>query len=134
MKTQDHELDTLIRAALSAEERTMFDRLGEPSLPELMTESFRGRRRWINVYATVVTFAFFGLAVVSAVKIFQTDEVVDILRWGLGFGLGLAVSLALKVWFWLDMQRHSLSREIKRIELAVAHLAHELNSHKGPSS
>ena len=134
MKTQDQELDTLIREALSAEERAVFDRLGEPSLPELMTESFRGRLRWLNVYATVVTFAFFALAVVSAVKIFQTDEVVTMLRWGLGFGLGLAVSLALKVWFWLDMQRHSLSREIKRIELAVAHLASELKSPGAPQA
>jgi hypothetical protein len=132
MKTQDHELDTLIREALSAEERAVFDRLGEPSLPELMTESFRGRLRWINVYASVMSFIFFTLAIVSAVKIFQTDEVVVILRWGLGFGLGLAVSLALKVWFWLDMQRYSLSREIKRIELAVAHLASELKSPGAP--
>ncbi|MEW4571028.1 DUF6768 family protein [Tautonia sp. JC769] len=134
MKTQDHELDTLIREALSAEERAVFDRLGEPTLPELMTESFRGRLRWINVYASVMSFIFFGLAIVSVVKIFQTDEVVEILRWGLGFGLGVAVSLALKVWFWLDMQRYSLSREMKRIELAVAHLASELKSHRGSSS
>lgn len=131
MKTNDSKLDTLIRDALSAEDRELFDRLGEPSLTELMTESYRGRLRWMNVCATIVTFAFFALAVVSVVKILQAEEVAEMIRWGLGFASGLAVSLALKVWFWLDMQRHALSREIKRVELAVAHLAVELRSRNG---
>lgn len=134
MKTPDKEFDTLIRDALSAEEREVFDRLGEPSLPELMTASFHGRLRWMNVYATVWSFAFFALAVVSVVKFFQTDELITMLRWGLGFGLGLGMSMMLKVWFWLNMQRHSLSREIKRVELAVAHLAGELRSRGGPEA
>lgn len=132
MKTDGKEFDTLIREALSAEEREVFDRLGEPSLPQLMIETFRGRLRWMNVYATVMTFAFFGLAIVSAVKILQADEVAEMLRWGLGFIAGLAVTLALKVWFWLEMQRHSLTREIKRVELAVAHLAGQLRHPRGP--
>lgn len=128
MTTNGKELDALIREALSTEEREVFDRLGEPSLPAMMIGGFRGRLRWMNFYAMLMTFAFFALAVVSVVKIFQAEEVADMLRWGVGFAFGLAGTMALKVWFWLEMQRFALSREIKRVELAVAHLAGELRS------
>jgi hypothetical protein len=132
MTTEGKPLDALIREALSREEAALFDRLGEPTLPDMMLETFRGRRRWLNVYISLVTFVFFGLAVLSVVRIFQAEEVAEMLRWGVGFGLGLSVSLALKVWFWLEMQRHATSREIKRVELAVAHLAAELRATRTP--
>ena len=33
---------------------------------------------------------------------------------------------ALKFWFWMEIHRHSLLREIKRVELQVAHLGAQL--------
>lgn len=131
MKTTDNQLDTLIREALSAEDRALFDRLGEPSLTDMLTETYRGRLRWVNLYTTVISLAFFALAVVSAVQIFQAEEVAEMIKWLLGFIAGLAITLSSKVWFWLEMQRHATSREVKRVELAVAHLAADLRSRNG---
>lgn len=128
MTTNGKDFDVLIREALSTEEREVFDRLGEPSLPAMMIGGFGGRLRWVNLYASLLTFAMFGLAVFSVVKIFQAEEVAEMIRWSVGFAFGLASSLGLKVWFWMQMERYALSREIKRVELAVAHLAGELRS------
>jgi hypothetical protein len=128
MKTDDRRLDTLIREAMSREDAELFDRIGEPSLPDLLTESFRGRLRWLNLFGFVLTFACFGLAAFCAVMVLRADEATTMLRWGLGFAFGLVSLSALKLWFWLELQRHALTREIKRVELAVAHLAGELRS------
>ena len=134
MKANGKELDTLIREALSREELEIFDRLAEPSLPDLLTEHFRGRLRWLNLYGFVLTFVFFGLAVYCAVRLFQTDELAVLLRWGVGLLACMLAVSGLKLWFWMEMQRHALTREIKRVELAVAHLAGELRSRGGPAS
>lgn len=134
MKTHDQELDTLIRDALSAEDRALFDRLGEPSLPKLITDTFRGRLRWMNALAILYTLVFFGLAIYCAVMVFQTEDVASMLRWGLGLLICIFFVAFLKLWFWLEIQRHALSREIKRVELAVAHLASELRSPGAPQT
>ncbi|QDV38808.1 DUF6768 family protein [Tautonia plasticadhaerens] len=132
MTTDGKELDALIREALSREEAALFDRLGPPSLPDLLTETFRGRFRWINLFGGLLSFVFFGLAVSCAVMIFRTDDVPRLFRWGLGFSFSISAVLGLKLWFWMEMQRHATSREVKRVELAVAHLAAELRAGRAP--
>jgi hypothetical protein len=120
-KSQD--LDTLIRDALSREEAELFDRLGEPSLPELLSETFRGRRSWLMWLTGLVTAVFFGLSIYCAVQFFGADDVPTMLRWGVGLLFCLLAVMANKTWSWMEMQRVAISREIKRLEVAVAHLA-----------
>jgi hypothetical protein len=133
MTTEDKQLDALIREALSREEAALFDRLGPPSIPDLLTETFRGRLRWLNLFGGLLSFVFFGLAVYCAVMIFRTDALPAMIRWGLGFAFCLSAVWGLKLWFWMEMQRHATSREIKRVELAVAHLAAELRATRAPN-
>ncbi len=45
------------------------------------------------------------------------------LRWQVGFLFCTFVSLTGKIWYWLETGRLSTVREIKRLELLVAHLA-----------
>ena len=37
----------------------------------------------------------------------------------------LAAVMGMKIWHWMEMQRHALTREIKRVELQVANLAND---------
>lgn len=46
--TRGDDVDSLIREALRAEDVSELDALGEPGLPEIVTEVFRGRLRWIG--------------------------------------------------------------------------------------
>ena len=123
-KTPDRrDLDTLIRDALSQEEAELFDRLGEPSLPELVSATFRGRRSWLMWLTGFVTAVFFLLSIYCAVRFLGTDDLPTMMRWFAGLTFCLMAVLANKTWSWMEMQRIAISREIKRLELAVTHLA-----------
>ena len=34
----------------------------------------------------------------------------------------------LKIWYWMEMNRHTLTREIKRVELQIAELVHKVEN------
>lgn len=122
MTPRDNDVDTLIREALSQEEAEFFDRLGEPSVPEMLSDAFRGRHWWLNVLGGLLTLAAVIATFYCAVRFFGTVDLGERLGWGIGIVSGLVFTMALKVWYWLEMQRNSLTREIKRLELQVAHL------------
>lgn len=96
------------------------------SVFEMIGESFRGRNRWLTVYAFVWTFAFLGLTILCAVRFLQLDadtaSTKELIGWAVGFAASLMTIGLLKIWFWLDMQRHATTREIKRLELAITQM------------
>ncbi|WP_165235782.1 DUF6768 family protein [Aquisphaera insulae] len=126
MKTSDRDFDELLGEALSREEADIFERLGKPSVFDLVTDTFRGTMRWLNILAYVFTIVLFGLGVVCLFGLLGTEHPPTMLRWGLGFSFCMLAVTALKLWFWMEIQRHSILREIKRVELQVAHLGAQL--------
>ncbi len=124
---ENNEIDDIVRDALGAEDRKLFDKYsGDMSVFEMIGESFRGRNRWLTVYAFVWTFAFLGLAIWCGVRFFQLDATTattkEMIGWAVGFSFSMMTVGLLKIWFWLDMQRHATTREIKRLELAITQL------------
>jgi hypothetical protein len=45
------------------------------------------------------------------------------MRWGAGFFFCANVARGSKLWYWMQVERISMIREIKRVELMVAHIA-----------
>ena len=68
-------------------------------------------------------FVLFGLASVSAWRFVQAPELEDMLRWGAASALAFAGLALVKVWFWLELQKNAIVREVKRLEVQVASLA-----------
>ncbi len=122
------EVDDLIREALRAEDAEALRALGEPGLPDMVTEVFRGRNRWVGVTMTANLLAVTVFAVVCAVKFLSTDSPVVMVRWGTGFFFCVIVAVGCKLWYWMQLDRLALSREIKRVELALAQLAATLRN------
>jgi len=121
--TGQQEVDDLIREALRAEDAEALRALGEPGLPDMVTEVFRGRNRWVGATMTANLLAVTVFAVVCAVKFFGTDSPVLMVRWGAGFFFCVIVAVGCKLWYWMQLDRLAISREIKRVELILAHLA-----------
>lgn len=124
---KDNEIDEMVRDALGNEERLLSEKYaGDMSAFEMVGELFRGRNRWLTVYAFVWTFAFLGLAIWCGTRFFQLDAATatmkEMIGWAIGFSFSVMTVGLLKIWFWMDMQRHATTREIKRLELAIAKL------------
>ncbi len=122
----DTELDHALRDTFSEEDRALLEKYAsEPGVYEMLAELFRGRNRWLTIVAFIYTLVFLGLAVWCAVQFFATDPAATkaLIGWAAGFSVSIMVVGLIKIWFWLDMQRHAATREVKRLELAVARLA-----------
>ena len=117
------EIDVLIREALGQDDAELLDQFGQQSLPEMITDAFRGRRRLETAAVTVVILFFFGLSIFCAVRFIGAGEIRPMLLWGGGFLVCWSSMIGFKIVSWMDMNRNALAREIKRLELQVAQLA-----------
>ena len=87
---------------------------------------FRGNMRLWNIFAMILSVVTAILMFYSGYYFFISESQNDRLFWGvllLAFWTG---TMGLKIWFWMEMNRHATSREIKRLELAVAQLTAKL--------
>ena len=88
---------------------------------------FRGGMRNWNIFGMVLATVSGILLFWSGYRFFISDNLDDRLFWGvLVLALWTGV-LGQKVWFWLEMNRYTTNREIKRLELAVAQLFSKTN-------
>jgi hypothetical protein len=129
--THHDDIDTLIREALSEEEAAFHARLGEASLYETVTAVFTGRNRWLTWMGMAATLAFLVLGAVSLVRYLGTPDLAERMTWAGAFFCAMGAVLAAKLWGWMEMQRNMLTREIKRLELQIAHLAAEVRGSRG---
>jgi hypothetical protein len=117
-------LDQAIRQALSAEDAEFLARFDkEAPLHEQMLGTFSGPFGLLNIFAAVLTFSILGAFCYSVWQFFQISEVRDLIFWsGAALLSALAVAM-LKIWFWMEVQKNQVLREVKRLELQVARLA-----------
>ena len=115
-----HELDDKIRQAMQGD---LDDAPTEEGLFQMLAEVFRGRRRWINLYGFFLTFVFLGLAVWCAVRFFGAEGTQAQIGWAAGFLWSAMCVAMLKMWFWMEMHKNQVLREVKRLELQVLRLS-----------
>ena len=119
-----NELDKKIRDALREEDAEIFDDIGgEPSMLEMVFETFRGKHRWLVLLTMFWTLVFFVLGVLAAVQFFTREDPREMLLWAIGFIFCMSAVSMLKVWFWMELNKNAITREIKRLELQIARLA-----------
>ena len=116
-------IDDRIRAALQAEGQDADDLLTEPGIRELMGDVFRGRLRWLNLFGWVVGVVLFGLSIYALVRFLQAEEMRQMILWGMALLFGVTAVGMMKIWFWMELQKNAILREIKRVELQLARLA-----------
>jgi len=124
----ERNVDELIRETLRVEDIGVFDQLGEPGLPDMVTGVLRGRLWWIGALFMFMIVLFFVLSVVCAVQFLGADDVPDMLRWGAGFFLSVVAVIGGKIWYWMQLQQLAVLREVKRVELLIANLSEQLRS------
>lgn len=121
--TRTIDVDEVIRQALAAEDADGIELAAEPGWLAELTGVFRSRLRWIGMMYMANVMVFFGLAVYCGWSFLSAPDEAGLIRWGIGFLFCTVVSLVGKIWYWLETGRLSTVREIKRLELLIAHLA-----------
>jgi len=116
-------IDEAIRRALSPADVQDYEALSRELSP--IGEAigmFRSARRgyiWAVAVAGAVFVAVGGFA---AWRLMHTTDIREMFGWSL-LAIFVMLSLSLvKLWFWLEMQRNAVVREMKRLELQVASL------------
>lgn len=117
-------LDQAIRDALSKEDADFLARFDDQTTPVgEMLDTFRGRWALLNVFAAIITFALFAAFVFCVLQMFGAADVRDVVLWSVGAVVAMLGVAMLKMYFWMELNKNIVLREVKRLELQVARLA-----------
>lgn len=119
-----NDLDEKILETLKNEDKEVMESYGEElGLFGLIAESFRGKMK-VPVIAVFVFMLVFGATLVySAIHFFSVENIEEKLHW-LAIGLtALIVFGLLRLWYWMELNRLSIMREVKRLELQISLLS-----------
>lgn len=116
-------LDDQIRNALSAEDAQM---IGGPDdglrIDQLVISTFRSRNWLMTIPIVIVSIVVLALSIWCLVRFFNATEIQDMIGWAMGVIVGVFMVSFMKIWFWLEMQRIAITREVKKVELLAAML------------
>jgi hypothetical protein len=116
------DLDKLIAEALSNEEQEILARIGEePGFFGMAFGLFSGRLGWVNMVMVAAQALTFVAGAYAAWMFFEAADAVTQLRWGLPSAVLLILSTMIKMSMWPEVHANRLMRELKRIELQLAH-------------
>ena len=118
------DLDKKIQEALCEEDAELFEEFSEePSMYEMVIETFRGRYRWMAMVAVFYCIVFIALFIFAGIKFFNAEAMRDMMMWGALCIVCWFAVFMMKVWYWMELNKNALTREIKRLELQIARLA-----------
>lgn len=116
------DLDRLIDETLDREMKDLMDRIGdEPGFFSQVFGLFGGRTGWVNVVLMIVQGVAFLAGAWAAWSFFLATDPVTQLRWGLPAAVLLLMSAMLKLSLVPRLETNMIIRELKRIELQLAH-------------
>ena len=123
------DIDNLIEEALGQEERELLHRIGEePGFFGMAFGMFSGRLGWVNVLMMIVQALLFLAGAYAAWMFFAAQDIVSQLRWGLPSAVLLITATMIKLALWPNIQTDRVMRELKRIELQLAHAKQRSNA------
>ena len=89
----------------------------------MVVDSFRGKSRWLVtlVYFSIILYTCF--VIFAAVRFFQTEQTREMVAWAAAFFVGVFGIGMAKIWYWMELNKNAVTREIKRFELQLARLS-----------
>jgi hypothetical protein len=116
-------IDQQIQKALNDEAQHLDDILAhEPGLFSRLGKVYQGSMRiWLalaSIFALIVTAAF----IYFGYQFYMASTLDERLFWAVWFLVGVIVQVAIKMWIFMEMNRASTIREVKRVEIAIERL------------
>lgn len=115
------DLDAKIREALEQEDNALEEATrAEASTWELFSSTMKGRNRFLGMLVHFWILVFTISIFYCIYRYFQTDEIRPSITWGLGVVVSGMIVASFKIFVWMEMQKNSVLREVKRVELQLA--------------
>ncbi|MDP1932115.1 MAG: hypothetical protein Q8L60_11715 [Gammaproteobacteria bacterium] len=95
---------------------------------KLIALSFRGQFRYTVMFVMLLVVVFLSLAAYCAWQMLATPDVGAKVEWLAGLLVSFIIVGLLRLWYFLELNRLSIVREVKRVELQVALLAERLGA------
>ena len=90
---------------------------------DLVIDTFRGRNRWLTYLGVTGGVVVMGVSVFAAMRFFRAGDTRSMILWATIFLASFFAVGIMKVWFWMQMDKNAMMRELKRIELRIARIA-----------
>ncbi|MEP0266130.1 DUF6768 family protein [Dokdonia sp.] len=126
MRKEFEEVDVLIKEALTEEETKFYDSLGEQNVFQMLGGVFDGKNKWIIIMMNIVSFIVLGFFVYCTIQFFNTDVTNELIKWSIAGVFCMLMISMLKLFIWMQMDKNSIIRELKRLELQVSTLSSKL--------
>ncbi len=114
-------LDDQIQNALQAEQDDLFDDDDDLQAHfESLKFMFRGQTKWITILHVSVMFVFLTMIVISAIQFFRVESMRAMIAWATGFAVCIILQAIAELYFVMEVNKHVIRWEVKRLELQVA--------------
>ena len=117
------DVDLIIKETLSKEEAKFYEELEELSLFRKMGKVFTGKNAWIIVLMNLISLIFLAIFFYCVVQFFKTDVTNELIFYGTVALFSTLYISMIKIYFWQQMLKNDLYREMKRLELQIAALS-----------
>jgi hypothetical protein len=128
MSKNIEKIDEIIKDALSKEEAKFYDELDEQNLFQMLGGVFKGKLGWLIIIMNIVTVVVFGLFIFCAIQFFKTEDTIELIRWSVAGTFCMIIVGMLKMFVWMQMDKNSILREMKRLEYQVSILSSKLSN------
>ena len=118
-----NDFDDKLKRALEDGKPIAFER--EETLRQMMAQTFRSKMRWMVVWLYCEAIAVMVLAGWSGYNLYHAQEMKQIVVWATVLIISSIFFVLIKVVGWQWVNKYSLLREIKRLELQIAGLKEE---------
>jgi magnesium-transporting ATPase (P-type) len=117
-------IDEKIKQALSQEYNNIIaenDKIDANPFRQ-MGVGFNGKMKWMYILVIVFTTLFAALMIYSIYGFYHETEIKSLIGWGTAIVVFGLVTQMSKMWYWSELGRNRVIREIKLLELQVAQL------------
>ncbi|MBU2878587.1 hypothetical protein Q4574_02395 [Aliiglaciecola sp. 3_MG-2023] len=98
----------------------------EANTLQLIGRSFKGTFKFTAIAIISLQVIFIGLAIYFGFNLFNEQNIGIKLHWLLGTLVAFIIFAAMRLWLFMELNRLSVLREVKRVELQLALLSNQL--------
>jgi hypothetical protein len=92
-----------------------------------MKAGFGGKMKWVYLQVIFFSVVFLGVTAYAIYQFYFEQSVKALIAWGMVIVIFSIMAQMAKIWYWSELGRNRVIREVKLLELQVAHLSDQIS-------